>query len=66
MRTSSKETNVTTALVIKIVLPLSLLALFGLLYKTFEAHPGPRHFNARQQQMIDSMKTVAPLDKELK
>lgn len=67
MPTFSKGEIVTTALVIKIVLPLSLLALFGVLYKTFETHPAPRQFNARQQRMIDSLKSAdSGLNKELK
>jgi hypothetical protein len=57
---------VTTAIVIKIVLPLSLLALFGILYKTFEPHPGPPHFNARQQQGINSLQTARDSGKDLK
>lgn len=56
----------TTALVIKIVLPLSLLALFGVLYKTFDAHPAPPHFNARQSEMLDSLKTARDPGKDLK
>lgn len=51
------------ALVIKIVLPLSLLALFGALYAAFRADPGPPHLNARQQQMIESLKTMNVRDK---
>lgn len=60
----------TTALVIKIVLPLSLLALFAVLYKAFEPHPalapGPPHFNARQQQMINSLQTAHDSGRDLK
>lgn len=53
----------TTALVIKIVLPLSLAALFGGLYAALRSHPGPPHLDARQQQMINSLRTANVTDK---
>ena len=54
----------TSALVIKLVLPLGLLALCAALCSSFRAHQKP-HFNARQQQMIDSLKTANVSGKDL-
>ena len=51
-----------TALVIKIVIPLSLLVLGLLLFET-ERRP-PRHLNQRQATMIQSLHTAAPTGKE--
>lgn len=48
----------TTAVLIKIVLPLSLLAAFAALYAVFDARPSQPHFNARQAAAIDSLRTV--------
>ena len=48
----------TTALVIKIVLPLSLLAALSALYATYKPKPTPPHWNARQQAMINSLRTA--------
>ena len=52
-----------TALVIKVVIPVSLLAL-GLLLFEVESKCPPRHFNQRQATMIQSLHTAAPTGKE--
>jgi membrane protein implicated in regulation of membrane protease activity len=52
-----------TALVIKIVLPLSLLALAVLWFSAHSSRP-PRHLNQRQAAMIDSLHTAVPTGKE--
>ena len=52
-----------TAFVIKVVIPLSLLAL-GLLLFEVESKRPPRHFNRRQATMIQSLHTAAPTGKE--
>lgn len=55
----------TTALVLKVVLPLLLLALFAVLCENHRRQSQPPHFNARQQQMIDSLKTANTAEKDL-
>lgn len=52
-----------TALVIKIVIPLSLLALSALWFSSESRRP-PQHLNQRQAAMIQSLHTAAPTGKE--
>lgn len=51
------------ALLIKIVIPLSLIALAVLWFSTESKRP-PRHLNQRQSAMIQSLHTAAPSGKE--
>lgn len=54
----------TTALVLKIALPLSFLAALAAFYAAF-CQPKPQRFNARQVQAIQSLRTTAPMHKEI-
>ena len=52
-----------TALVLKIVIPLSLVALAAWWFSAENRRP-PRHLNQRQAAMIQSLHTAAPTGKE--
>lgn len=52
-----------TALIIKIVIPLSLIAFAAWWFSTEHGRP-PRHLNQRQAAMIQSLHTAAPTGKE--
>lgn len=53
----------TTAVLIKLIVPLTLLAALGALAAFYPREPRPQQFNTRQQQMIDSLRTARVKEK---